>query len=250
MCFAAACLQSFVRSEPQALWPAQEDAEVDLSPGPTPAAGTHKSSSWDGTDTARMDSRMSADSGSVTRLSLTSECAMDVSVVSVCERYLRVWLERIPPRGGAAGAAGSAPATASSPSTEGPTPSDNVVLPPGEASVLHCGSPLIVPAESSAECVRPLCHEPDRMAAAEVLCDTWAIAWRMIGVGEDEDRAPHGLVQLAAVDVARVSLSTADDAFIGQHCLLRVYTSAVACHCWHIASSLVLLFIYPLAAEP
>ena len=52
--------------------------------------------------------------------------------------------------------------------------------------------------------VHHLPEEPNRLAAAEAICETLSIAWRMIGL---EDDAPHGSVQLSAVDVARVRLN-------------------------------------------
>ncbi|GAX75493.1 hypothetical protein CEUSTIGMA_g2936.t1 [Chlamydomonas eustigma] len=46
-----------------------------------------------------------------------------------------------------------------------------------------------------------LSEEPNRLAAAELVCDQWAVYWHMIGVEED---TPQGVIPLSSVDVARM----------------------------------------------
>ena len=161
--------------------------------------------------------------GGSMRVSLASDCLMQVSVASACERYLRVWIEWTP---SAAGAAVAPPTNCPTGSSGGGSGSE-VVLPPGEAAPLRCQLvPEAATAASGRDCstavvdtkcsssggavgvassgevaAAPLPEEPDRLVAAEAVCGSWAVAWRMIGL---EDEAPHGSVQLSAVDVARV----------------------------------------------
>jgi hypothetical protein len=87
--------------------------------------------------------------GGPMRVGLSLDCMMQVSVASTCERYLRVWLEKVapPPRSGEAagvesgGGGGSeaisslsrADAVASQSLSE-----DSVVLPPGDSTPLKC----------------------------------------------------------------------------------------------------------------
>jgi hypothetical protein len=105
-----------------------------------------------------------------------------------------------------------------------------------------------VPAAPLSAMPAPLVSEPDRIAAAEALCDSWALCWRMITAGDEEEEewaggrsllsprvvglggrsgvglpgstpraGPHGVIRLAAVDVARVGAWVA---YTSQHCAL------------------------------
>ena len=174
--------------------------------------------------------------GGPMRVQLSLDCLMQVSVASACERYLRVWLERLDPplptpsvpttsdktvltgsRGGGSPSPPSpsplrdATAISSNPAV------DSVILPPGDSTPLKCflrpapfeENPPRLEASASARhagsglsvAVAGPSEEPDRLVAAEAVVGSWAVSWRMIGL---EDDAPHGSIQLSTVDVARV----------------------------------------------
>lgn len=210
---------------------------IPMADGEVSAAGGDRAAvDWDSrpslaSETAVAAAAASWAAGEAMHVSLASDCVMQVAVASACERYLRVWIEWTP-----AAAAAVTPASGRlGDSGSGAGSSSEVVLPPGEAAPLRChlipetatatsgrdfapagddgshvdgkcsggaaGAASSVVASAPAAAALPLPEEPDRLAAAEAVCGSWAVAWRMIGL---EDETPHGSVQLSAVDVARV----------------------------------------------
>ena len=170
--------------------------------------------------------------GGPMRVQLSLDCLMQVSVASACERYLRVWLERLDPplsmppvrsdKTVGSGGGNASPSPSPSPLCDAtaapPNPAvDSVVLPPGDSAPLRCflhpapfeeSPPRQEATTATARHAGPATavasgpsEEPDRLVAAEAVVGSWVVSWRMIGL---EDDAPHGSIQLSTVDVARV----------------------------------------------
>ena len=145
-------------------------------------------------DQPLVHSSQSWHSGGMMKVALSTDCIMQVSVVSACERYLRVWLERSPPP---SSSSSSSPASLL-PMAEEPSPKnlandpsdqttavgassgggggggssvaiggESVVLPPGEAAPLRC---FVLPATPcSSDAITTASPAPYQLSSSSTL---------------------------------------------------------------------------------